>query len=140
MPAAAITFFITLVLLIGYVAYRIGEEKRGVKLWAKARANADAEIEHAYKSAVMGNLPSNWRIAFVQFTHQISHAVVLLSVEVLRAVERELLKISHRMRRGGVPTGTGKEPSDFLKTITPPTPEKGRGSDLSKGPESVGTE
>ncbi len=119
MPAAAITFFITLVLLIGYVLYRIGEEKRGIKLWAHARESADAEITSAYKNAVMGNLPSNWRNTFVLFARRVSHAAVVLAVEALRAVERELLKISHRMRRGGAPTGTGKEPSEFLKTITP---------------------
>lgn len=129
MPAAAITFFISLALLVAYVLFRMGEEKRGVKLWAHARESADSAIEKAYHRAVMGNLPSNWRDAFLKFAHQLSHAGVVLTVEALRAIERPLLRLSHRMRRGGAPTATGKEPSEFLKTITPEKKETGNSED-----------
>ncbi len=119
MPAAAITFLISLVLLVGFVLFRLGEEKKGVMLWREMRQSTDAAVSDAYRKAVMGNLPSNWRVAFMSFAHQVSHAAVVLTVELLRAIERPLLRLSHRMRRGGAPTGTGKEPSEFLKTITP---------------------
>lgn len=119
MPAAAFTLLASLVLLSGYVVYRLWEEKRGVKIWARARESADVFVSDTYRKAVTGNIPSDWRDAFLKFMHQLSHAAVVLTVEVLRAIERPLLRLSHRMRRGGAPTGTGKEPSEFLKTITP---------------------
>ena len=117
MPAAAITFFISLALLVGFVFFRFGEEKRGVKLWARTRDSYDATIADAYKQAVMGNLPSNWRVAFLSLMHKVSHAAVVLTVQALRAIERPLLRLSYRMRRG-VPSANGKEPSEFLKTIS----------------------
>ena len=139
MPAAAITLLVTISLLWGFIAFRLWEEKRGFKILARARESADVAVTKAYHSAVMGNIPSNWRVVLLAFMHQVSHALVVLAVETLRAIERPLSRLSYRMRRG-VPLANGKEPSEFLKTITPaPTPDKGRGSDLSDdATESVG--
>jgi len=115
---AAITFFVSLVLMIAYVLFRMEEEKRGVKVWAHAREEADQHVLHAYRTAVMGDIPHHFRTEFLKLGHAISHAIVVLAVQVLRAIERPLSRLSHQMRRNA-PVGNGKEPSQFLKTITP---------------------
>ncbi len=127
------TFFLALILLLGFVGFRFWEEKRDVRVFAHARGIADEFAKHLYHSAVMGNISAEYRVALTHFLHTLAHDTVVFLVEGLRAIERPLTRLSYRMRKSP-PAPAGKEPSAFLKTITPaPTPEKGRGADRSVG-------
>ncbi len=113
---AATTFFVSLALLIAFVAFRFSEERRGVKVWADTRAKADAVVSEMYRAAVVGNIPAEYREAFVRFLRTLAHDALVFLIEGLRAVERPLTRLSYRMRRVSPPTSAA-EPSAFLKTI-----------------------
>ncbi|MDE2079096.1 MAG: hypothetical protein KGI73_01775 [Patescibacteria group bacterium] len=127
---AAITFFVSLVLLVVFVGFRFFEERRGFRVWMHLRTQTDAFVAEAYKGAVTGNIPSEYREALVHFLHRLAHDLVVTAVLGLRAIERPLMRLSYRMRRAA-PKANGKEPSAFLKTITP---EKRGGEDSGVPP------
>ncbi len=85
-----------------------------------------------YRAAVMGNIPEEYRLAVMRFLHTLAHDTVVFLVEGLRALERPLTRLSYRMRQTA-PTPNGKEPSAFLKTITP---EKKAGDNDGTTPSS----
>jgi len=116
--AAAFTFAIAFILLAVFLAFRFWEERRGRRVWGAARDSADVVVVDMYSAAVMGNVPQKYRIALVALLHAIAHEAVVSAVRALQAVERPLARLSHRLRQSA-PRGNGKEPSAFLKTITP---------------------
>ena len=67
---------------------------------------------------VTGDIPRKYQEAIVHFSYRLAHETIVFLVEGLRAIERPLSGLSYRLRRS-VPAGNGKEPSAFLKTITP---------------------
>lgn len=115
---AAIPLISSILLLAGFIAFRLWEEKRGMKFFAAERAEADAIVNDLYRAAVMGNIPEKYREIFLAFLHNVTHSVVVLAVATLRAIERPLSRFSYRLRQSA-PGATGKEPSAFLKTLTP---------------------
>lgn len=115
---AAIPLISSIVLLAGFVAFRLWEQKRGRKVFAEARAEGDEIVSDLYRAAVMGNIPQRYREMFLSFMHNLTHAVVVLAVATLRAIERPLSRFSYRLRQRA-PGVTSKEPSAFLKTLTP---------------------
>jgi hypothetical protein len=114
---ASVTFFVSLLLLLAFIAFRFFEESRGRKLWPEARAKADVVVSEAYKSAVMGSVPTEYREAFAHFLNRMAHDAVIFLVEGLRAIERPLARLSFRLRQR--PQGMKKDPSPFLKTLAP---------------------
>ncbi len=117
------TFFGAFVLLALFIVFRVQEEKKGVRIFAEARAKADTQVLKAYRGAVAGTIPQHYRVAVVLFFRHTLHQLVLLTVTGLRAAERPLTRLSHRMRMA-TPASKGKEPSAFLKTIA----ERGDGA------------
>ncbi|MBY0538828.1 hypothetical protein K2P56_00140 [Patescibacteria group bacterium] len=115
---AAIPLVSSIVLLAGFVAFRVWEEKRGRKFFASERAEADAIVSDLYRALVMGNIPQKYREMFLAFVHNATHMIVVLAVSTLRAIERPLSRFSYRLRQRA-PGVIGKEPSAFLKTLTP---------------------
>jgi hypothetical protein len=115
---ASVTFFLSLILLLAFLALRFFEEKRGYRAWAGVRTKADRVVSDMYKAAVMGSIPVEYREAFARFLHSLAHDSLLFLVESLRAIERPLTRLSYRMRQSA-PASTDKTPSEFLKTITP---------------------
>lgn len=118
---AAVTFFISLFLLVAFVAFRFLEERRGQRAWATTRASADVVVSDMYRAAVTGDIPRKYQDAIVHFLYTLAHDMIVFIIEGLRAIERPLAQLSYRLRRS-VPSGNGKEPSAFLKTITPERP------------------
>lgn len=123
---AAYTFIVAFVLLGVFIVFRVWEEKRGVRVWASLRKDADEQVVEVYRSAITGSIPQHYRIRLFAFLRNAIHELVLLLVATLRAVERPLTRISYRMRMSASNTNK-KEVSPFLKTIVP---EK---SDISSG-------
>lgn len=116
------TFIVAFVLLGVFVVFRVWEEKRGVRLWASLRKDADEQVVEAYRSAITGSIPQHYRIRFFAFLQHTVHECVLLLVATLRAVERPLTRISYRMRMSASNTNK-KEVSPFLQTIVPEKPD-----------------
>lgn len=130
---ASVTFFISLFLLIAFIAFRFWEERRESRVLARARAAADVLVSDMYQSAVSGDIPKKYQTAIVHFLYTLAHDTVVFLVEGLRAIERPLSQLSYRLRRS-VPVANGKEPSAFLKTITPEKPASEVGA---KTPDSI---
>lgn len=118
MPDAAITFFISLVLLLAFLAFRLYEAKRGARYLADVRAEADIVVSDMYRAAVTGDIPRKYQEAAVRFLYRLAHETVMFLVESLRAAERALSRLSYRLRRMAPPP-SGKEPSAFLKAVAP---------------------
>jgi hypothetical protein len=116
--SAAVTFLLALILLVAFTVFRFYEQRTGVRHWAHARAVADDVVEKMYHAAVVGNIPAEYRTVIVHFLHTMAHDTVVFLVESLRSIERPLTRLSYRMRQSAPPP-SGKEPSAFLKTITP---------------------
>jgi hypothetical protein len=115
---AAIPFVASLVLLGGFLGFRLWEEKAGTRIFSRTREHADEVISNVYRGLVTRDIPTEWRRMLMALFHQLSHMLVVLTVQGLRAIERPLTRLSYRMRRG-VPMANGKGPSEFLKTISP---------------------
>jgi hypothetical protein len=114
---AAIPFFVSLGLLIAFVWYRMWEERQPVKFMNAEREAADYTVLNLYRKAVMGDIPAHFRMRLVRLAHELSHLVIVFTVEILRALERPLARLSYRMRRATISSANGKEPSAFLKTL-----------------------
>jgi len=117
-----ILFLVAFTLLAMFIAFRVFEEKRQVRLWGKARRALDEKVTEAYEAAVTGSIPRHYRIRFLAFLQQAFHELVLFLVAMLRAIERPLTRLSYRMRMAASNTKK-KEVSPFLKTIAPEKPE-----------------
>lgn len=124
--SAAVTFFASLALLLLFFVFRMWEEKRGIRLLPNFRNSADETVKDMYRGAITGSIPSHYRVEFIAFLQRITHEVVLLLVEALRAVERPLTRLAYRMRMSA-PNTKKKPVSAFLKTIAF---EKESGSDM----------
>lgn len=118
MPDAAITFFISLVLLLAFLAFRLFESRRGIRYLAEARESADTLVSDMYRAAVTGDIPRKYQDAAARFLYRLAHETVMFLVESLRAAERSLSGLSYRLRRMAPPP-SGKEPSAFLKAVAP---------------------
>ena len=118
---ALIPLLTSMALLAAFFWFRTWEEARGKRLFAAVREKADANVAAFYRQLVTGNIPKEYRAFLAAFLHNVTHAIVVLTVGALRAIERPLTRLSYKMRQQ-VPTGTKKEPSAFLKTITPEKP------------------
>jgi hypothetical protein len=127
---AAIPLVSSIVLLAGFVAFRMWEEKRGAKFFAAQRAEGDEIVSDLYRAVVMGNIPQKYREMFLAFLHNLTHAVVVLAVATLRAIERPLSRFSYRLRQRA-PNTAAKEPSAFLKTLTPEKKEMPNSGDTA---------
>jgi len=130
---AAITFFISLVLLVAFIVFRFWEEKRAKRTFPNVRTAVDSVVADMYHGAVTGDIPKKYQTAAVHFFYMLVHDTIVFLVEGLRAIERLLSQLSYRLRRS-VPSANGKEPSAFLKTITPEKPADGANA---KTPDSI---
>ena len=112
-----IPFVLGLAGLVGFWFVREREEQRGTRLAESHRATLDRVVAEAYHTLVAGDALHTHRLRFFALVHNVSHRVVIALVAALRAVERPLARVSHRMRME--PPKSPREPSEFLKTITP---------------------
>ncbi|MBV9349773.1 MAG: hypothetical protein JO026_03405 [Patescibacteria group bacterium] len=117
MPAA-VTFFVSFFLLVAFILFRFWEAGRPRRILSRTRDVADIALLKAYRSAVTGGMPAEYRTEFLHFLHRLAHDTVVFLVEGLRSIEKLLLRLSYRMRHSA-PQRKGKEPSEFLKTIGP---------------------
>jgi hypothetical protein len=104
--------------LTGFWCFRLWEAKRGVRVWDTRRRALDAAVGNAYHALVAGDALAAHRLRIFALVHAITHRSLAWFVDILRAVERPLARVSYRMRMAP-PKAPAREPSEFLKTITP---------------------
>jgi len=115
---AAIPFFSALVLLVGFIAFHAWELSRGKRIFDSYRTKVDEKVSRLYHDLVVYEIPESWRIAVVVFLHKVTHQIVVVSVNLLQAIERPLSRLSNRMRTRPPSTEAG-EVSQYLKNIVP---------------------
>lgn len=117
MAFGLIPFSVGLVLAVLFVALRLWEVRRGSRFFESFRRALDRRAVALYRTLVFGEMPRRWRESLARFGNRVLHRSVRALVAGLRAIERPLSRMSHRMRTNAQ-SGT-REPSEFLKTITP---------------------
>ncbi len=115
---AVVPFAAGLLMLGAFIGFVSWERRRGLKVYAEFRERADRRISKLYRMFVLGQVPIEWRHAFLTVMHLSVHRIVVLLVETLRAIERPLTRLSHYLRTRS-PSANGKEVSSFLKSIVP---------------------
>lgn len=128
-------FFSASLLFAMFIAFRMWEEKRGVRLFASSRTMLDHWVIDIYHGAVTGSIPRHYRMHLLVFLRTTLHRAVLLTVATLRAIERPLTRLSFRMRMAS-PGTAKKEVSSFLKTIVPRRPLMKKGVEKSAQDEN----
>ncbi len=115
---AAVVFFAASALLGILIGVRAVEERRGIRVFQDVRSRYDRRIAEAYTRIVANDFPIEIRQNVSHALHWLSHRIVVLAVEMVRAIERPLTRLSYRLRTRA-PKPSGKDVSPFLRTITP---------------------
>lgn len=118
MIAPLTLILVALVAMLGLISVRRLELARGMRFFDTQRSVLDARAAELWEALVLGGLPVSWRAYVRAVFHDLGQVLVHTAVEVVRAVERPLAKLSYKMRVTAPKSGT-KPVSDFLKTITP---------------------
>ncbi|MCL9971824.1 MAG: hypothetical protein NBV63_00210 [Candidatus Pacebacteria bacterium] len=107
-----------LVVALAFMSVRRLEAARGIRFFEPQRRAFDVYAESVWAALVLGGIPVSWRTYVRAVIHDITHMLVRLMVEVIRAVERPLARLSYKMRVSA-PKGTGAPVSEFLKILSP---------------------
>lgn len=121
-----IIFLIGAVGFILFVVLHTWEVKSNKRLFADFRNGADAVVSRTYKTMVLGEVPHEYRVQFQKWIRNSVHKILVFLARILRAIERPLSRLGHRVREVDIKNG-GREPSSYLKTLKPSaksTPEK----------------
>lgn len=118
MLTPAILLVIVLSAILGFVSLRRFEIARGVRYFEPQRALLDERATELWRAVVLGGMPLSWRNYIKAVLHDITHLGVYSAVQVVRAVERPLAKLSYKMRVSAPKSGVAPV-SEFLKIITP---------------------
>lgn len=114
-----IVFLVGVVGLLLFPGVLMFEAHRGTRFFDTGRARLDRITRRAYRMLVFGEIPHTYRFYLVRTFRLVTHRVIVGAVSLLRALERPLSRMSHRMRRSN--EVTLRAPSPFLQTISPKT-------------------
>ena len=118
MLAPLIIILVALSAMLGFLSLRRLEVARGMRYFDTERAVLDQHAEIMWMKLIHGGIPLSWRTYAGVILHDITHLGVHSAVELVRAVERPLARLSYKMRVSA-PKGGGAPVSNFLRTITP---------------------
>lgn len=122
MILGVIPFVAGIIGLVGFWCFRVWEARRfehgTPRLWDDTRKDLDVAVATAYQAVATGDALRAGRTRLFALVHAASHRALLALVALLRAIERPLARHSYRMRMMP-PKPPTREPSEFLKTITP---------------------
>jgi len=125
-------FLVGIIGLVLYVLLRVFEVRRGARFSEQVRVQSDRLSTRLYRLAVFGELPSSYRSWFLKEFRTFTHRVVVFLVATLRAIERPLSRLNHRLRAPYVKKTPPADTSPFLKTMSDTTKHHGE-----KPPSSV---
>ncbi|MEK7613513.1 MAG: hypothetical protein AAB439_01390 [Patescibacteria group bacterium] len=100
-----------------YLAVRFFEVRRGRRFFEVQRKKLDEFSVRLYRLCVFGELPTSYRLWFFKSLRHATHQGVVMLVALLRALERPLSRLNHRLRTPRVKTVEPRDPSPFLKTM-----------------------
>lgn len=123
MTVGLVLFILSAILMCAFIAFKVFEMRRGVRFFDAPRKRLDRWSLRLYRTFVFGEIPRQYRASVSVFLTLVLHRGIRLLVHTLRAAERPLTRASHRLRTRV--QQEGREPSEFLQTITPP-PEGGK--------------
>lgn len=118
MVLGIVPFVLGLAGFVGFVVVRMWEARRGARIVETHRASLDATVASLWRTLVVGDPGVMLRHQALALAHALSHRTLASFATLLRTIERPIARISHRMRMMP-PKAPTREPSEFLKTITP---------------------
>ena len=117
--APIIFILITPLLLIGFFALTSYEARRGVRFFASERARLDHTIEHIHSVLSRTNFSAFLRDEVRRIIALVSHAIVHLSLQTVRATERLLTRVVRYLRsRHAADTAPRENVREFVKTLS----------------------
>lgn len=118
MLAPLVLIVVALTAILGVLWFRRIEETRGQRFFDEVRTTFDVWAADVWRVLVMGGIPMAWRSYVRAVVHDVTHLLVRVAVEVVRAIERPLAKLSYKMRVSAPKSGAAPV-SEFLKILTP---------------------
>ncbi len=118
MFAPLVLILIALCAIGGVFTVRRVELVRGTRFFEPVRASFDSWATDLWSALVLGGIPVSWRSYVRAVAHDLTHLLVRVAVEVIRAIERPLARLSYKMRVSAPKSGMAPV-SEFLKTLTP---------------------
>lgn len=103
--------------LFVYGAFRFFEVRRTRRLLEPLRARFDVFSARLYRLFVFGEIPTTYRAWLLKALRAFTHRMVVVLVALLRAIERPLSRLNHRLRTPRVDNTVARDPSPFLKQI-----------------------
>ena len=79
---ASVPFFLSAVLLAGFLGYRTYEEKKGFRVFDDVRKRFDVTVETLYRKAVLGGIPKEWRFMVLTILHRVLHSILLKKIKL----------------------------------------------------------
>lgn len=110
-------FLIGMIGLGAYSVARVIETRRGRRFFETFRVRVDMIATRLYRLSVFGEIPATYRMWVSEQVRALFHKTVVFLVGVLRAIERPLSRMNHRLRATQVARDTTRTPSPFLKTM-----------------------
>jgi hypothetical protein len=118
MTGPLVLILVALMAMLTLISVRRYETAKGMRFFDSYRETFDVYAAQLWVGVVLGGIPVSWRTYARAVVHDVTHTGVRLAVEVIRAIERPLARLSYKMRVSA-PKGAGAPVSDFLRTITP---------------------
>ena len=110
-------FLIGIIGLGAYSIVRIVEARRGKRFFEAFRVRLDTMATRLYRLSVFGEVPATYRTWVSDRVRSLFHKIVVLLVGALRAIERPLSRMNHRLRVTQTTRDSTRTPSSFLKTM-----------------------
>lgn len=110
-------FLIGMIGLGAYSVTRFVEARQGKRFFEATRTRLDVIATRLYRLSVFGEVPATYRTWVSEHMRALFHKTVVLLVALLRAIERPLSRMNHRLRRAQTTQDTPRVPSPFLKTM-----------------------
>jgi len=117
--AYLIFILFTFALLVGFFALTQYEERRGTRLFARARTNLDEKVARVEFILDHVDLSAFLRDEIRRAVSRLGHALANLSLQTVRATERLLTRLVRYMRtQHAVDTAPRESSRPFVKTMS----------------------
>ncbi len=117
--AEAIFLLVTLVLLAGFVALTVFEERHGARVFAATRTRLDERVTRASFIVAHVDWSAFIRDSISRGAGRFAHGVAHFSLRAVRAIERFLTRIVRHLRlRHAAEPAPGAEAREFVRTLS----------------------
>lgn len=113
-----VIFLIGIIGLASILIVRAVEVRNQKRFLSDFRDTADQKVSDVYKTLVLGEIPQEYRVTLQKWMRDMTHSTIVFLARILRAVERPLSRLGHRVRQSDI-DGARREPSHYLRTISP---------------------